>query len=117
MTKAHLQTYRPYLAILLAAIICNSLLINGLHHWFEHGHDHIFHCDATGTEKHFHGDELKVEQCFVCNFNFSPVEESNENVLQIAILEVAAHQNFHIGQAFFSKETLTTFLRGPPETS
>ena len=117
MFNSQLQTYRPYLAALLVLIICNSLLINGLHHWFEHCHDHDFQCSASGAEKHFHGDELKVEQCFVCNFNFSPLEESSENVLQIAILEVAAHQNFHIGQAFFSKETLTTFLRGPPEIS
>lgn len=117
MTKTQTQTYRPYLAILLAAIICNSLLINGLHHWFAHDHDHVLQCDATGSEKHFHGDELKIEQCFVCNFNFSSIEETKLNVPHLTILQLESHQNFHFGQVFFAKELLTTFLRGPPSIS
>ena len=117
MTKAQTQTYRPYLAFLLVAIVSNSLFINGLHHWFAHSHDHAFQCDATGSEKHFHGDELKVEQCFVCNFNFSPVEECEISVINLTIPQLESHQNFHIGQVLLSKESLTTFLRGPPTIS
>ncbi len=117
MTNTHHQTYRPFTALLLVAVLCNSLFVNELHHFFGHNHDDKIKCQAQGNEKHFHQDNLSVDPCFVCNFNFSPLEESDLNVFQITILKIEGHQAFHFNQVAFSKEALVTFLRGPPLVS
>jgi len=117
MTKTRQPTYRPFLAITLIVILFNSLIINELHHLVGHNHDDKIECQAEGNEKHFHEDNLSVEPCFVCNFNFSPLEESEINVPQITIPEIEGHQNFYSDQSSFSKELLSIFLRGPPAIS
>lgn len=117
MTNTPQQTYRPFIASLLVVILFNSLFINELHHLIGHNHDDKIECQAKGNEKHFHQDNLSVDPCFVCNFNFSPIEESDLDVLQITIPEIVGDQTFHFNPIAFSKEALITFLRGPPKVS
>ncbi len=116
MTNTQHQTYRPFTALLLVVVLCNSLFVNELHHLIGHNHDDKIKCQAQGNEKHFHQDNLSVDPCFVCNFNFSPLEETGLNVLQIAIPDIERNQVFNFNHIAFSKEVMVTFLRGPPNS-
>lgn len=46
-----------------------------MHHLVGHHHDNS-HCEANGNDRHIHDSTYDRASCFICQFNISPLEES-----------------------------------------
>ncbi len=95
-------------------MFCNSLLISELHHYAEYDHGDDFICETSGSETHFHGDELVISNCWVCTFQFSS-QEANDILRVDFSIEISKIQSdFYYEDASIEIVSFHGFLRGPP---
>ena len=108
------NTYRRFTALLLAVVLINSLLIHELHHYTEHDHGDDFKCEVSGSETHFHGDELTISDCWVCTFQFSPKQSTDVLEVNFTAPVSTFQKGFFYENSSFEKVAFHYLLRGPP---